>query len=330
MSMEAYLQQVQMLNQALTRDARTLLALTVGWLDPLTILGDVEHLGDDHMEEIADAYHRGDVVGQALYVTRSCFPDIHAQAISRIRQGISLKQVCNFIDTQIENQTGLRVSDYEEEHAYAYGIPMEFYGFDIHDPEFYENHADEWKLIQMFGVTLPEDDDDSIFDVTLDEIPSEAWDIAYVVQWSLWDLRHSPLHASLMWAIAYAFSSSGNSSVDFSYEEAIEWQPLMWTPNDVEFATVITREAQDIMDQVILGLEHLKDPAFVKTVRKNIAIATSHVRKYKAKGNKVHDDTFITHEYPNPFKIRWDDLCLSPSGETEPATELLQLRSNVA
>ncbi|MEL6408599.1 MAG: hypothetical protein AAFR81_29800 [Chloroflexota bacterium] len=328
MSIEAYLQQVQMLNQGLTCDARTLLALTVGWLDPLTILGDVEHLGDDHMEEINDAYWRDDAVGQALYVTRSCFPDIHAQAISKIREGINLKDVCNFIDAQIENQTGLPVGDYEEEHAYAYGIPIQFYGFNIYDSEFYENHADEWEVIQMFGVEAPEDDEDSIFGVTLDEIPSQAWDIAYVLQWSLWDLRHSPLHTSLRWTIAYCFSNSGNSSVDFSYEEAIEWQPLQWTPHDVAFATDITREAQDIMAHVALGLEHLKDPTFVETVRKNIAIATEYVHKHQAKGKKIHDDTFISHESPNPFKIRWDDLCLSSSGETQPTTELLQLRSD--
>lgn len=325
MNVHDYLQQASQINQTLVRDPQTLLALTVAWLDPLAILKDQEILVD---EEISDYYYSGDTMGEGLYVTRRCFPDIYARAISKLRTGVPFREVLSFIDDEIENQTQIPTSQFEEGHAYAFGIPLPWYGFEMEDPDFSTDHEDEWHLIQLFGVGIDDNESDR-YSNTLD-MPENIWLVAYVLRWSLWEYRHSPLHETLMHAISYVFSCSGNSSVDYSYDVGIEFHPLQWTPDDVEFAQVICEEANNIMQGAVIGLANAYDPAIQKTLRAKIALASQLVQKRLDKGLKIHDDTFINHDTPNPFELRWDDLRASADDETESDVAELSLRVGAA
>lgn len=325
MNIHDYLQQASQINQTLVRDPQTLLALTVAWLDPLAILKDQEILAD---EDISDYYYSGDTMGEGLYVTRRCFPDIYARAISKLRIGIPFHKVLSFIDDEIERQTKIPTSQFEEGHAYAFGIPLPWYGIEIEDPDFLNDYEDEWHLIQLFGISI--DDNESDHYLTTLDMPENIWLVAYVLRWSLWAYRHSPLHETLMHAISYVFSCSGNSSVDYSYDMGIEFQPLQWIPDDVEFAQFICQEAEDIMLGAATGLANAYDPAIQGILLAKIALASQLVQKRLEKGLKIHDDTFINHETPNPFDIRWDDLRASPNDETESDLAELSLRMGTA
>lgn len=324
MNIHDYLQQASQVNQALIRDPQTLLALTVAWLDPLAILKDQDILAK---EELADYHYAGDQMGEGLYVTRHCFPDIYARTISKTRAGMSLRKVLAFINDEIERQTGIPTSQFEEGYAYAYGIPMPWYGFEIDDPDFREHYDDEWHLIELFGRQI--DEEKESYANTID-LPDNIWSIAYVLRWSLWDYRDRSLHKTLMHAISYVFSCSGNSSVDFSNEVGHEFQPLQWIPKDVEFAKVICQEAEDIMLSAHIGLQNIHDPAIENTLRQKIEVASKCVQARLDKGKKIYDDTFINHDTPNPFDIRWDDLRASADDETESDVAELSLRVGVA
>lgn len=323
MNIHDYLAQVSQINQSLIHDPQTLLALTVAWIDPLSILKDQAVLEE---EELADYYYAGDRVGESIYVTRNCFPDIYASAINKLRKGMPSREVLDFIDTAIEKQTGIVVSEYDEGHAYAYGIPLQWYGFDMNDSEFYNEHEDEWHLASLFGIYLEEDPQ---YDYLKDlKGPDDSWSVAYTLKWSLWEHRHSPLHETLMNAIAYVFACSGNSSVDCSYNIGCEFHPLQWTPDEVAFATVISREASEVMQSALIGLNNVYDPAIEACLRQNIQLASQKIRHLKDKGEDIRE--LITDDTANPLNIRWDDLRASPNDATEPDVTELPLRLGVA
>lgn len=206
MNTNDYINLITDLNQCLTSNPTSLLALTVAWLDPLAVLEDLDELQHD---DLSDYYYSGDEMGAALSVSRECFPGIYAEAISKIRDGDGYQTVATFVSEAITDQTGLPVNEYEEPSAYAYGIPLPYYGFDLDEMNFDENYPGVANLLHIFGAQT--DDNSGIY--TSIDLPNDIWDIANVVQWSLWSERDNPLHKDIMWAIAYCFSNSGNSSV---------------------------------------------------------------------------------------------------------------------
>jgi len=204
-----YIQTVSQLGQALITDPQTLLALTVAWLDPLAILNDYQSLIAD---DLTDYYYAGDTVGEGLHVTRTCFPDIYAHAIAKLRQDIPITDVLQFIDGEIERQTSIPMSDYcAEEFFYSFGIPMPWYGLDLDDPDFCERYPDAWHLMHLFGSTIDEHQTTSY--ATHIDLSQEMWLAAHVLHASLYDYRENPLHQALMHAIGFVFACSGNSCV---------------------------------------------------------------------------------------------------------------------
>ena len=323
MNIQDYLTQVSQINQTLIQDPTTLLALTVAWIDPLAILKDQAILQE---EELSDYYYSGNRVGESIYVTRNCFPDIYASAINKLRKGVSSPDVLSFIDTEIEKQTGIPVTEFEEGYAYAFGIPMQWYGFDMNDPEFQDNREDEWHLASLFGISLETDPEkDYLKDLKGSD---DIWAVAYTLKCSLWEYRHSPLHETLMNAIAYVFACSGNSSVDASYIIGAEFYPLQWTPDDVAYASLISREATEIMQSAVIGLSNVYDPAIADCLRQKIKVASQQIKHLKDKGEDIRD--IITDDTPNPFNIRWDDLRASLDDQTESDVTKLPLRLGAA
>ena len=321
MTPDDYLNLITNMHHRLIHDPTTNLALTVAWLDPLTVLSDLDSLAD---QDLSEYYYAGDEFGAALIVARDCFPGIYAEAISQIRAGESDLSAVSHICSAISEQTGLPVDDYELPYAFAFGIPLPYYGFDRNDPDFVEHHPLEAHLLCLLGATLDESDP-----YTTVNVPDDLWDIAHLLQWSLWPTKDDATHRDIMWAIAYCCSNSGNSSVDYNLDLACEWEPLSWTQDDLEFAMLIAEEAAEIMTYALQGLEIIQsNPDIQSILKRKVAEATPTIKRIQQKGLRLRD--CINREEPNPFGLQWDDLYRCPDGDPPTDPELLQLRVDAA
>lgn len=316
MNVEEYLNIVGNLNLAVMDDPTALLALTVAWLDPLSVIEDLDDLADTNL---ADFYYSQDDMGAALRVSRDCFPGIYAEAISRIRDGISYQSVSEFISSEITDLTGIPIDQYEEPVAYAYGIPMPFYGAEWDESDFIESNPLLTQLALLLGATREQAYLSEVIDFS-----SKTHQVAHIVYSSLWEHYDNPIHRSLMWAIGHATSQTGNSSVDFSYSEGIEWQSLQWMPDEVDFASVIIREAEQIMTESFDGLLLIQNnPHIRQTLIDKIDEATAIVDRLQKRGKTPND--YINEQNKNPFGLRWDDLHTSLVGDTATDPERIQL-----
>ena len=321
MNMEDYLNVMGNLNLAMMNDPTALLALTVAWLDPLSIIEDLEDLAET---DLADFYYSGDDMGAALRVSRDCFPGIYAEAISKIRDGAGYQQASDFISSEITDQTGIPIDNYEEPVAYAFGIPMPFYGADWEDSDFIEDNAELTELALLLGATR-----EQVHHSEVIEFSSETYKIAQIVYGSLWDHYDSPVHRSLMWAIGHATALTNNSSVDFSYSEGCDFQPLPWLPDEVEFASTIIREAEQIMTESYEGLLLIQNNSHIQqTLIDKINEAKTIVDRLEKKGKTPND--YITDDNQNPFGLRWHNLYPSTFGDPPTDPELLQFRVDAA
>ncbi|MEO1666745.1 MAG: hypothetical protein AAFU54_19055 [Chloroflexota bacterium] len=321
MNTSEYLNLIGNLNLAVMDDPTAMLALTVAWLDPLTVLEDIDDLVET---DLADFYYSGDDMGAAIRVARDCFPSIYAEAIGKIRDGSDCLQVSNFISGEITDATGIPIDNYEEPAAYAFGIPMPFWGPEWHYRDFIEDNPELTALALMLGATHEQTQRSASV-----EFSQRSYQIAHIVQSSLWDHYDDPLHRSIMWAIGHATESTGNSSVDFPYEVGAEFQPLMWTTNDVEFASDIIREAEQILIEAHEGLRQISNDDHIKsTLITKIDEASKIVDRLNKRGKTPND--YISEDSKNPFGLRWTDLHPSTDGTTTTDVEHVQLRLDAA
>lgn len=61
------------------------------------------------------------------------------------------------------------------------------------------------------------------------------------------------------WVLAWLFSCSGNTLIDFDDESMMEIQPLSWEAEDVAFAVELIKEADGIIQEVKAGLKQLQE-----------------------------------------------------------------------
>jgi len=316
MNIEQYLNVVGNLNLAVMDDPTALLALTVAWLDPLSVIEDLDDLVET---DLADFYYSGDDMGAALRVSRDCFPGIYAEAISQVRDGVSYQGVSGFISSEITDLTGIPIEDYDEPAAYAYGIPMPFFGAEWTEEDFIESNPLLTQLALMLGASREQS-----YSCEFIEFSSKSYQIAHIVYASLWAHYDNPVHRSIMWAIGHATSQTGNSSVDYTYEDGCEWQPLPWMPDEVDYASAIIREAETIMSESFDGLLLIQNtPHIRQTLIDKIDEATAIVDRLHTKGKTPND--YISEENKNPFGLRWDDLHTGIVGETATDPERVQL-----
>lgn len=321
MNAEDYLNMIGNLNLAVMDDPTALLALTVAWLDPLTIVEDIDDLSET---DLADFYYNGDEMGAALRVARDCFPGIYAEAIGKIRDGVDYQKAADFISTEITDQTGIPIDQYEEPAAYAFGIPLPFYGAEWTESDFIKGHSELTELALLLGATC-----EQAYQRESIKFSSKTYQIAHVVQASLGEHYDNPLHRSIMWAIAHCTSSSGNSSVDFTYDEGCSFQPLPWMPDEVDFASAIIREAEQIMTESHRGLLLIQQDVHVRqTLMDKINEASAIVDRLHKKGKTPND--IITNDNQNPFGLRWDNLHSGIGGDTPTDIECVQLRLDAA
>lgn len=284
-----------LLAAAMLDDPLLALANAVAWLDPLW------ETSDD------DLYDEGDGVGLALCITRSAFPDIYAGAVERIRSGAAEKELDSFICGAI-SQRGIPLDNLE---FLGYGIPLTAAGVELSDPDLYAARSDLLPLVNLFGIR-PEPGHYNV------EVPDCAYTAGRVIADSLVKQTDERLQ-QVGWALAWLFSCSGNTLIDFDDESLAEIPPLAWDENDLAFAIELIEEANGIMGDVTAGLTLLEEnPSLFAALETNIQRTYKTIAKLKGKNDEPR------------VRLEWPPLVAGGDGATVSDPELLQLRRDAA
>ena len=284
-----------LLATAMLDDPLLALANAVAWLDPLW------ETSDD------DLYDEGDGVGMALCITRSAFPDIYAGAVERIRSGASEKELDSFICGAI-SQRGISLDNME---FLGYGIPLTACGIELSDPDLYAARADLLPLVDLFGIH-PEPGHYNM------EVPDCAYTAGRIIADSLVQQTDERLQ-QVGWALAWLFSCSGNTLIDFDDESMAEIPPLSWDENDLAFAIELIEEADSIMADVTAGLTLLEaNPVLFAALKANIQRTYKTIAKQKGKQDEPR------------IRLEWPPLESGGDGTAVAVPELLLVRRDAA
>ena len=265
--MNELLQTYALLANGLRADPQLCLASAVVWLDPMW--QDVED--DVHIPHNEDG-----VLGIALSVIRSAFPDIYVQAVEAIRRGASYADLDHLICQGITEQ-GIPLDHLE---WIGYGVPMPAYGVDFHDSDFYTTHPEVIPILACFGIS-PEPNP---YNMT---IPDSVYTAGRYIAADL-EQHADKRYQQLSWLMQWLWSSSGNSSVDFSLDEIYEFQPLSWEADELAFAKAIIEEAEQIMSDVLAGMALLTHhPEILTALQHNVQRIYKALEKQKGERNEL-------------------------------------------
>lgn len=284
-----------LLAAAMLDDPLLALANAVAWLDPLW------EMSDD------DVYEEGDGVGMALCITRSAFPDIYAGAVERIRSGASEKELDSFICGEI-SQRGIPLDNLE---FLGYGIPLTACGIELSDPDLYAARPDLLPLVDLFGIR-PEPGHYNV------EVPNCVYTAGRIIADSLVKQADERLQ-QVGWAIAWLFSCSGNTLIDYDDESLAEIPPLSWDENDLAFAIELIEEADSMMQDVTAGLEQLESRPDLLAV---LSAHVKHIYKALSKQKGKQDEPRI--------RLEWPPLVAGGDGTAVADSELLLVRRDAA
>jgi hypothetical protein len=102
------------------------------------------------------------------------------------------------------------------------------------------------------------------------EVPNCAYTAGRIIADSLVQQDDEALK-QVGWALAWLFSCSGNTLIDFDDESMAEIPPLSWDENDLAFAIELIEEANGIMGDVSAGLTLLEaNPILFAALEANI------------------------------------------------------------
>lgn len=271
------------------------LANVVAWLDPLW------KLPEDY------EYEEGREAEIALHITRSVFPDIYAGAIERVRAGTTRAQLDSYICAEI-NKVGIPLDDLE---FMPYGIPLPAHGVELAEPELYMERPDLARILSLFGIEAEPDE-------WRVEVPDTAYTAGRLLVKSLVN-QEDERWQQVGWALAWLFSCTGNTLIDWDYEALAELEPLTWDEEEVAFAIEIIKEADSILKDVDLGLAVLKEcPDAFAILTENVSRVRQRVDHRKEQNRE-----------PN-VRVEWPPLDRGTNGATVPSVELLQLRDDAA
>jgi hypothetical protein len=299
MNTSDYLTLFDTLTTSMLDDPILNLAYLVAWLDPLRIDSQV----DDY--DLAEDYYYADQnnLEAALHITRDCFPELYADAIIGLNNNESNKQVEQAILDGISAR-GIPMEVAEWEGVYAFGIPLPAMGVDIHDIDSLDSYHNTYLLefYHLFGIEIDMDTRETIAPINVD-------DVAFGITLSLTpDLRERyQVYERLYWLLGWAFAMTGNSSCDYTYDIMAEFEPLSWTPDEVEFAIVIATECDEILTSAHQALTDLQENKSLRTeLQCNIELAQKRLPK---KGK-------LNHDKPNPLRLAWSDTSDSTTRTT--------------
>jgi hypothetical protein len=284
-----------LLAAAMLDDPMLTLANAVAWLDPLWEMNE------------GDMYDDGDGVGLALCITRSAFPDIYVGAVERIRSGASEKELDSFICGEISKR-GIPLDNLE---FLGYGIPLTACGIELSDPDLYAARPDLLPMVDLFGIR-PEQEHYNV------EVPDCAYTAGRIIADSLVQQDDERLK-QVGWALAWLFSCSGNTLVDFDDESLAEIPPLSWDENDLAFAIELIEEANGIIGDVNAGLTLLEEnPILFAVLEANIQRTYKTIAKQKGKQDEPR------------IRLEWPPLITGSDGAAVPDSELLLVRRDAA
>lgn len=254
------------LAHALAADPLLRLAATVATLDPFWAA-----LAEGEIDDETDP------LTIALHVTRGAFPDIYAEVVERLRAGAGYAELDRVVCRAITAR-GIPLDDLE---AMSWGVPLNAWGVDLEDPEFYAVHADLLPLLAPFGLTPPEEDAYRV------DVPAGVYPAGRAIAASLLE-QTEPALRQVGWAFGWLFSCTGNSVCDLDDPSLAEIPPLSWSPDDIAFAIELIAEAEGIMRDVQAGLKHLTNhPKWLTTLSENIELAYKMRQKRSPKAGCV-------------------------------------------
>ena len=226
------------------------LANVVVWLDPAW---DAEqNVFEDDSDE------------QAWWIVRQNFPTLYAEVIQLLRNGATRADIGRRICTTL-TQLGIEINALEE---MAYGIPLTAVGVNISTLDTYETYPDLKAIVELFGLQP----DENVYGVAIS-------DVAFQTGRRMAEtLSH---HAEWEWrqvgmALAWVFSCSGNSLIDYDMDELYEMESLEWTPTDIAFAIEMIAEADRMMAEVVAGLAVLEHNSYRQDLKRMIRKGVRH------------------------------------------------------
>ena len=189
--MNEILETYAFLSDQMSSDPLLNLANAVAWLDPVW-------LEDDDPDDLDDEQ---DIIGTALRVVRRAFPDIYIDAVERIRAGATYHEIDSLICAAVSAK-GIPLDNLE---FISYGIPMDAFGVEVENAEFYVEHPDLAPILALFGVH-PEPDNYNV------EAPEACYQAGRAIALSL-DEHPDPRYQDLSYLMQFLWSCSGNSLV---------------------------------------------------------------------------------------------------------------------
>jgi hypothetical protein len=121
------------------------------------------------------------------------------------------------------------------------------------------------------------------------------------------------------WAMAWLFSCSGNTLIDFDDESLAEIPPLTWDQDDLAFAIELIEETSGMLSDVNAGLKLLEEqPHLLEALADHV----KHLYRIlaKQKGNKNEPRV----------RLEWPSVIAGSDGSAVAHPELLQLRGDAA
>ena len=226
------------------------LANVVVWLDPAWDAD--QNVFEDDSDE------------QAWWIVRQNFPSLYAEVIQLLRNGATRADIERRICTTL-TQMGIEINELEE---MAYGIPLTAVGVNISTLETYDTHPDLKAIVELFGIQP----DENVFGVVISD------SVFQTGRRMVETLSH---HAACEWrqvgmALAWVFSCSGNSLIDYDMDELYEMESLEWTQTDIAFAIEMIAEADRMMAEVVAGLVLLEKDAYRQDLKRMIRKGMRH------------------------------------------------------
>lgn len=278
------------LSAVLTADPLLLLASAVATFDPYW------NMPDDYEDE-------PDPLEIALHVTRDAFPDVYAEAIEQLRLGAAYADLDRLICKAITAK-GIPLDDL---YVMNWGIPLQAYGAELTEPEFYEAHADLLPVLALFNIVPPDEEAHPFY------VPECAHDIGRALVLHLLE-QDDPTLCQVGWLLGWLFSCTGNSLVDCSDEALNDFEPLAWSKENVDFAIEMIAEAEEIMGDAMAGVQHVLAISSLRSaLQRNIAISRQEGRK----GEHL-------------IEFEWSSADGGTDGETIAHARVLQLRPDAA
>lgn len=251
--MNDLLEVYERLGSALTADPQMCLAYAAALLDPIR----------DEEVELNSQY---DILPFALHMTRHVFPDVYAKVVEALHRGTNDAELDRILCEGI-SAYGIPLDNLE---WIGWGVPIPGLGIRLEDPDCLEQNSEIVPLLTVFGIpSVSFAIDCADVDDTL-EVPDIAYRAASMLASDL-ILHEDERWQQVGWAVAWVFSCSGNSTVDYTDEDLSEFQPLEWDRENVAFAVEIIDEADDLLAKAQAGLRYLKESSdLVRVLHRNI------------------------------------------------------------